>query len=102
MRAERTNTSWCLSYRWAALNNPAYNDTMSFDYEVLPYFASNECGAMYRYRITHVDYTRHLVDSVGVVDSLITNINEPDIFIYFRTDDNARSTSDTEAKISLR
>lgn len=30
---------------------------------------------MYRFRITDVVYTRHLIDSVGVTDSLITNID---------------------------
>ena len=41
---------------------------------------------MYNYRIRRVDYTRHIVDSVAVVDSLITNNNLQQIRIYFRTE----------------
>ena len=81
------STSFFIHYNHKALNDPRLNDTITFDYDSYPYFASAECGAMYQYRITRVEYTRHLVDSVGIVDSLICNIDLEQIHIYMRTSD---------------
>lgn len=85
MRSAQSRTQWCLSYKWKYLDNPALNDTLTFDYQALPYLAGDECGAMYRYKVTGVRYTAHLIDSVGVTDSLITNIDRVYFNIYFRT-----------------
>ncbi len=60
-------------------------DRITFYYEAHPWFASEECGAMYHYRITRVSHTTQLLDSVGVADSLITNIERETIGLYFRT-----------------
>lgn len=67
------------------LDNPDLIDTVEFEYESIPYFASEECGASYRYRVTKVSHTTHLIDSVRMADSLITNIDRVAILIYFRT-----------------
>ncbi len=40
---------------------------------------------MYHYRITRVAHTYVLLDSVGVSDSLITNIERETIGLFFRT-----------------
>lgn len=61
------------------------SDRITFGYTSEPYFASEECGAMFYYRIGRVDYTRNIIDSVAVTDSLITNSNVQQIKIYFRT-----------------
>lgn len=96
MRATAKTTAWCFAYHWADLDSPANNDTISFSYDAEPYFASDECGAMYRYRITDMTHTSHLIDSVALVSPLITNIDDVDIRIYFRTAEetpaNARSS----------
>lgn len=63
------------------------DDEVTFTYSSIPYFASEECGAMYRYRITGVQHTDAFIDSVAVTDSLITNVNLEQIRIYFRTID---------------
>lgn len=42
---------------------------------------------MYRYSIEKLNYTTHLIDSVGLVDSLITNADIETIRIYFRTEE---------------
>lgn len=103
MRAMQSSTSWCFAYRWADIDRPENNDTVSFDYEALPYFASDDCGAMYRYRIRRLDYTTHLIDSIGIVDSLITNIDDVDIHIYFRTREADEQNARRHApKIALR
>lgn len=85
MRSTAQTTAWCFHYTQEGLDNPALNDTVSFGYESIPYFASEECGAMYRYLIKEVNTTTHLIDSVVVADSLITNVEATRIYIYFRT-----------------
>ena len=87
MRSDFTSTAWCLSYRWKALDYDALNDTLTFNYTSEPWFAGSECGAMYRYHIDSFSYTRHLIDSVAVMDSLITNVDKAQIRVYFRTAD---------------
>ncbi len=86
-RDNTTSTSFCFhyDYKLQGLDNPSYDDIITFNYEVEPYFASQECGAMYRYVIKGVEYTRHLVDSVAVVDSVITNVEMERIKVFFRT-----------------
>lgn len=85
MRSQYTSTSWCFHYEQEGISDPSFNDTIEFDYTSIPYFASEECGAMYFYRISEVRYTTHLMDSVVVTDSLITNVDLTQIKIYFRT-----------------
>ncbi len=60
-------------------------DYITFDYTSEPFLASEECGAMYQYRITRCEYTTTVIDSVVVTDSLITNVDLERIRIYFRT-----------------
>lgn len=85
MRSAYTTTAFYIHYDSRALRDPELNDTLTFDYESLPYFASEQCGAMYVYRVHKLTYTRHLIDSIGIVDSLITNVNKQYMRIFFRT-----------------
>ncbi|MDE6174475.1 MAG: hypothetical protein K2F88_02805, partial [Duncaniella sp.] len=84
-RSTRPSTSFYIHYCQKVLDDPRLNDTLTFDYEAVPYFASEDCGAMYHYRVTAYTYTTHLIDSVGMTDSLITNIDRETIRIFFRT-----------------
>lgn len=86
-RSARNETSYCFQYRESRLNHPELYDTLTFRYDAIPFFASEECGAMYHYRVTEYTYTTHLIDSVAMLDSLITNIDRETIQIYFRTAD---------------
>lgn len=85
MRSTKESTAWEFGYKWKYLADGTLADTISFDYESMPYFASEECGVIYRYRIKEMRYTTHLVDSIILMDSLITNIDTEQIKIYFRT-----------------
>lgn len=85
MRSTASSTAWCFSYTQPGLDDPDFNDTVTFTYSSEPYFASEECGAMYIYNIKSVKYTTHLMDSVVLADSLITNTDIERIKIYFRT-----------------
>ena len=85
MRSQQTTTTWCLSYKWKNTDHPGLNDTITFRYTAQPYFASAECGAMYRYHVHSFSYTTHMIDSVKMTDSLITNNDAEQIQIFFRT-----------------
>lgn len=85
MRSTQPTTGWIFAYKWAYLDSSIYNDTIVFDYTSTPRFASEECGVIYDYHITQFTYTKHLIDSVVVSDSLITNIDTERIHVYFRT-----------------
>lgn len=87
MRSVQQSTAWVFSYKWKDLDFSELNDTLAFDYDTTPYFASTDCGVINRYRITRMSYTTHLIDSVVLADSLITNVDIEQIKIYFRTAD---------------
>ncbi len=84
-RSTAQETAFYIRYEQKALNFPELYDTLTFTYTSVPYFASEDCGAMYHYNITSLQYTRHLIDSVGITDSLINNLDLEKIRIYFRT-----------------
>lgn len=58
-------------------------DFVTFGYQTITYFDNADCGAMYRYRITSVTHDGALIDSIGIVDSLITNTESQRIKIFF-------------------
>ncbi len=82
-RAAESSTTFYINYYQKSLLGA--RDEVTFYYESHPWFASEECGAMYHYRITRVAHTYVLLDSVGVSDSLITNVERQTIQLYFRT-----------------
>ncbi len=85
LRSQQTTTSFFFHYAAKELSNPALNDTVTLDYSSEPYFASEECGAMYRYHVHRLEYTTHLIDSIALPDSLINNVNVERMKIFFRT-----------------
>lgn len=72
--------------------NGQFVDVVTFNYESYPYFAGEDCGAMWRYRITGVECRGFLIDSIAITDSLITNV-ERERIMFFIT---APSKSDSE------
>lgn len=85
LRATHSSTSFRFTYLQSDLASLGLTDEITLDYTSQARFISEECGAMYDYRITHCDYTTALIDSVAVVDSLITNVDAVRLIIYFRT-----------------
>lgn len=85
LRATESSTTFEIFYMQS--NLAGLSDRITIDYHALPYFASEECGAMYRYRITRLNHTAMLLDSVGIVpeDSVITNAPVQNLHLYFRT-----------------
>lgn len=84
-RSTAEETSYFIRYESEKLGGGTLYDVITFNYTSIPYFASEECGAMFRYKINEMYYTNHLIDSIGLVDSLITNEDVEKIHIYFRT-----------------
>lgn len=84
-RASTSSVKYFFHYNQEGIDDYAHNDTIRFDYESIPYFASEECGAMFRYRITNVEHTSKFIESVEIVEPLVTNIEEERIHIYFIT-----------------
>lgn len=82
MRASAENVSWIFDYTADGLPEEL-NDTVVFSYQTIPYFASEACGAMYVYRVRSVEYTRNVIDSIALLDSLLNNVDAETIHIYF-------------------
>jgi len=87
LRSGETATTFVIKYMQKALAQYGLEDRITFYYEAQPWFASEECGAMYHYRITRVSHTSQLLDSVGISDSLVTNVERETIGLFFRTAD---------------
>lgn len=85
LRSSSDITSYCFHYTQEGIDNDAFNDTLTFRYRSQPYFASEECGAMLIYEIESLHYTRHLIDTIVITDSTVTNTDIERIKIYFRT-----------------
>jgi hypothetical protein len=99
LRADRNETAFYFHYAYAdqGLDNPAFNDTIVFNYTTSPYFESEECGAYYIYTINKLSYTRHLIDSVAIVDSVINNIDMERIKVFFRVSSSDDTAADDDA-----
>lgn len=92
LRSSSAATSFCFRYTEARLNSPALADTLTLAYTSEPRFVSEECGAMYFYRISSLTCTTHLIDSVALRDPLVDNVDRTTLAIYFRI---AREEPDT-------
>lgn len=87
LRANRSQTAFYIKYMQKAFAARDIEDVIIIDYESKPWFASEDCGAMYVYRITSLENTTNLIDSVTitVADSTVTNVEREYLRIYFRT-----------------
>ena len=85
LRSTETSTTFVIKYMQKALAQYGIEDRITFYYESMPWFASEECGAMYHYRITRVSHTSQILDSVGISDSIVTNIERETIGLFFHT-----------------
>lgn len=87
LRSTATEVTYYIDYLQHDLQQMAIHDDVTLRYESIAWFESEQCGAMWRYRITSVSHTRAVLDSVAITspDSLITNIDRESIRLYFRT-----------------
>ena len=59
-------------------------DTIKLEYDAIPYFESHECGAMFNFRITGIEYTLNAIDSIAITRTLINNDDVASIKIYMQ------------------
>lgn len=62
----------------------APSDTLTLHYTATPAFAGVDCGAMYYFEITSHRHTHHAIDSVALVNPLVTNANAVTFRIFMR------------------
>lgn len=88
LRANKATTSFYFRYLVAndstGLISP--RDTLTVTYTTTPYFASEACGAMYRYTITRITHTTLMIDSIALTDSVINNLDIERLKIFFKSD----------------
>lgn len=84
LRASATTTAFALS-RWviSEAGRVCIHDTLTFEYQPIEFFHSVECGAMFNFDIEQVCHTTHGIDSVILLNELITNAATPSLRIYF-------------------
>lgn len=87
LRSTQNTTAFYLNYATDSITGYQYNDTITFDYESIPYFVSEECGAMYYYKVGELQSTHLLIDSVKLLEPLITNTDVERVKIYFSSND---------------
>lgn len=62
-------------------------DTLWVKHENRPYFTSMDCGTVMQYRLLDVRSTHHLIDSVKIVESSVTNSLKTNVKIYYTVGD---------------
>ncbi len=98
LRGGERECRFVFHYEQQALSDPRLNDTLTVSYEPKPVFTSVECGAMYFYDITGYGCTNHLIDSVGLINASVTNVEAETFRIYFRTSDEDDDTEPEEGQ----
>ena len=78
-------TRYVLHYDAQLLSDVRLNDTLTINYERVPYFVSHECGAMYYFDVKEYSCTDHLIDSVKITTERFTNLDVETIQFYMRT-----------------
>jgi hypothetical protein len=83
-RMNADKSEYVIKYLQKGINNDRLNDTITFEYDVVPWFVSDACGAIYRFEMKTINTTHHLIDSVTCPTMLIDNTNAENLRIYFR------------------
>lgn len=80
LRITDTACQYVLDYN----SDDVLNDTITFNYDIIPYFESRECGAMYNFNIKEWSYTQHSIDSIAIPVPLITNSDVVTVKIFMQ------------------
>lgn len=85
-RIDEPTTTYIFHYEQEGIDDQRYNDTITFKYEIIPYFVSAACGSIYKYKIESIEHTHHLMDSVVCTapQDVIDNVAAENLRIYFR------------------
>lgn len=83
-RIDQESTSYVIRYLQGELGELGIADTVTFNYEIMPWFVSSACGAVYEYRMRDIETTHYVIDSVTCPGGIIDNKNVENLRIYFR------------------
>ncbi|MDE6097074.1 MAG: hypothetical protein K2G52_12910 [Muribaculaceae bacterium] len=83
-RIDEGETKYVIKYLSGLLGRYGIADTITFRYEIQPWFVSAACGAVYYYNMDTILTTRHVIDSVTCPSGQITNVSTENLRIYFR------------------
>lgn len=83
-RIDQGQTIYQINYLAGDLGKFRISDRITFNYDIQPWFVSSACGAIYRYRITSIETTHNLIDSVVCPLGTIGNADIENLRIYFR------------------
>lgn len=81
---DRNSTKYVIQYLSDLSGLLRVRDTITFNYEIVPYFVSAACGAIYEYKMTSIESTHYFIDSVTCPLKIIDNRNMENLKIYFR------------------
>lgn len=83
-RIDQGETQYVIQYNAGLLGKHHIADTITFSYDIVPWFVSSACGAVYDYKITSIESTHNIIDSVTCPEGVIDNKDTENIKIYFR------------------
>ena len=83
-RIDQNSTTYEIRYLAGLPGQYRMKDEITFNYEIIPMFVSTACGTVYYYKMTSIDYTTNIIDSVACPEGEITNANIENLKIFFR------------------
>jgi len=83
-RIDEGTTRYVIRYLSGLLGRYGIADTITFEYDPVPFFVSSACGVSYDYKIKGIESTHYVIDSVTCPEGEITNANKENLKIYFR------------------
>lgn len=83
-RIDQGETRYVIKYLSGLLGRFGIADTITFRYDIQPWFVSSACGVVYYYNMDTIVTTHHVIDSVTCPEGKITNISSENLRIYFR------------------
>lgn len=85
-RIDENSTTYVIQYLSGLSGMLRVRDTITFNYEIVPYFVSAACGAIYKYEMTSIETTHYFIDSVACPLKVIDNQNIENLKIYFNVE----------------
>lgn len=99
-RIDSNQTIYEIRYLTGVLGQNHVADFITFNYEIIPWFVSSACGVVYDYKITSIETTHNVIDSVTCPSGTIDNKNIENLKIYFRvTQDNDTPEEEPEDEV---
>ena len=82
---DTTCCRFVITYNQQSLAAIGAADTITVNYDCVPYFYSKDCGAFYIFDVNDISVTNNYIDSIQMPHRRIDNINRENIKIFFRT-----------------